>query len=89
MASAVAVEADIHRPALPDNLDDDEEITGKITSVEDGTDASDDGDVPPVQSTIKHSIEQGLDEDKADVNEDLFGDGAGDDEEDQPEESPE
>ncbi|KAF2019013.1 hypothetical protein BU24DRAFT_418601 [Aaosphaeria arxii CBS 175.79] len=71
MASAVAVDASASAPSLPDNLSDDEPITGKVGPV----DSDDDGEP---RDTVE---ENGLDDDEDD--DDLFGDG-GDDEEDQP-----
>ena len=41
MASAVAVAADIERPNLPNNLDDDAPITGAIVSADNGDDDED------------------------------------------------
>ncbi|KAF2463188.1 uncharacterized protein BDR25DRAFT_273560 [Lindgomyces ingoldianus] len=71
MASAVAVDASSSAPRLPDDLSDDEEITGKVGPI----DSDEDG-------TPRDTVEEnGLEDEEED---DLFGDGADEDEDEQP-----
>ena len=70
MASIPNLEASLNGPRLPDNLSDDDDITGKVGPID-----SDD-EIQP-RDTVE---ENGLDEDE----DDLFGDG-GEQDEEQPE----
>ncbi|ORY13684.1 Leo1-like protein-domain-containing protein [Clohesyomyces aquaticus] len=75
MASAAGVGAASEAPRLPDDLSDDESITGKVGPI----DSDDDG-------TPRDTVEENALDDDDDDDDDLFGDGGGEDEDaEQPE----
>ncbi|KAL9090881.1 MAG: hypothetical protein Q9165_005089 [Trypethelium subeluteriae] len=75
MASAVAVSADLERPNLPNNLDDDAPITGEITSVDNDEDDEDVVRGARKKTTVDRDLfDEDEDELPAEENEeDLFG----------------
>ncbi|KAL9062859.1 MAG: hypothetical protein Q9157_008582, partial [Trypethelium eluteriae] len=75
MASAVAVSADIERPNLPHNLDDDAPITGEVTSVDNDDDEEDVVRGARKKTTVDRDLfDEDDDELPAEENEeDLFG----------------